>query len=267
MKTWSTGALLLLTLASCGGDGPSSPSPSTTTTTTTTATTTTVPPGGSTTTTTPTTVPTSTVPPSTTTVPPSGPRTQFGAGQYRVNVDIVAGRYFSDPITGCYWERQSGLGGTFGEIIANDAVSFNSAQNIVDILSSDVAFEADAQCGTWFQTPRHGFQSTIVGGTWLVGAQVAAGTYVANVTSGCYWERLRNFTHRGIDGVIANDFVDSAGQQFVAISASDAGFYTNDRCGTWTRTNAIVSPRPQSPSEIQRNQELHRQRNGAGRRF
>ena len=44
---------------------------------------------------------------------PPGPRTSFGAGRYLVGSDVMSGRYFSDPSTsGCYWERQSGLGGS-----------------------------------------------------------------------------------------------------------------------------------------------------------
>src|SRR5262245_54172650 len=44
--------------------------------------------------------------------PPSGPRTSFGNGQWLVGADIAAGRYFADPASGCYWERQRGLGGS-----------------------------------------------------------------------------------------------------------------------------------------------------------
>lgn len=40
---------------------------------------------------------------------PTGPRTQFGAGLWFVNTQIAAGRYFSDPVSGCYWERRSGV--------------------------------------------------------------------------------------------------------------------------------------------------------------
>ena len=52
--------------------------------------------------------------------PPPGPRTTFGAGRYLVGRDIAAGRYYTAPGYGCYWERLSGLGGTLGEILGND---------------------------------------------------------------------------------------------------------------------------------------------------
>lgn len=42
------------------------------------------------------------------------------------------------------------------------------------------------------------------------------GVYRSNVSSGCYWERLRNFSGT-LDGILANDFVSSAGQQLVEV--------------------------------------------------
>jgi hypothetical protein len=47
----------------------------------------------------------------------------------------------------------------------------------VDIAGSDLAFSTTADCGTWYTTPRLGSQSSIPSGTWLVGAQIAPGTY------------------------------------------------------------------------------------------
>jgi hypothetical protein len=47
----------------------------------------------------------------------------FGAGQHLVGDQITAGRYYTDPSSGCYWERQSGLGGTISEIIYNHFIS------------------------------------------------------------------------------------------------------------------------------------------------
>src|SRR5687768_17260240 len=127
----------------------------------------------------PTPAPTPTPPPAPT------PRTQFGAGQYRVGTDISPGRYYSDPANGCYWERQSGLGGTSAEIIANEFISFDARQWIVDIAASDRGFSTSAQCGTWFSMPRSGAQSTIPPGVWLVGSQISPGTYQANVQADC----------------------------------------------------------------------------------
>jgi hypothetical protein len=195
---------------------------------------------------------------------PAGPRTSFGSGKYRVNSDIAAGRYFTDPVSGCYWERESGFGGSTAEIIANDFVGYNAAQIVVDIKTSDVGFQTDADCSTWNQTPRGGVQTSISPGMWLVNGQVTPGTYRANVSSGCYWERLRNF-EGVLNSIIANDFVSSAGQQIVTISPGDVGFNTDGECGTWTRTTLVPLEDlalAQSPPMIEANWLAHRGTSG-----
>jgi hypothetical protein len=169
----------------------------------------------------------------------SGPRNRFGAGQYLVGSEISAGRYFSDPADGCYWERQSGLGGTLNDILANDFVSFNAMQIIVDISPSDRAFETDNGCGTWFNSPRHGQQATIQPGTWLVGNQIPPGTYRTNAGAGCYWERQRDFSGN-LNGIIANDFVSGGGSQLVEVRNGDTGFHSDADCGTWTRVSSMT---------------------------
>src|SRR3954466_9022393 len=70
-------------------------------------------------------------------VRPAGPRTQFGVGLYAVGSELVPGRYYAVPRHGCYWERLSGLGGSVGEIIANEFIPDDVGQWIVDIPSSD----------------------------------------------------------------------------------------------------------------------------------
>jgi len=200
---------------------------------------------------------------------PPGPRTSFGAGQYLVNSDIVAARYFSAPRDGCYWERQSGLGGTLNEIIANEFIGYNAGQWIVDILRSDVGFETDVDCGLWNQSQRRGLQADIAPGMWIVGSQVAAGRYRTNAQAGCYWERMRHFQGT-LSGIIANDFISSPGQAIVDIRSSDAGFQAEDSCGTWTRVSTLGpvvddAARMQSFAEIESNWERNRQRK-AGRR-
>jgi hypothetical protein len=189
----------------------------------------------------------------------AGPRTSFSAGQYLVGADIAPGRYYSAPSSGCYWERQSGLGGTLGEILSHDFLGFTAREWIVDVLGSDKAFKTDSQCGTWFKDrPREGAQATISQGMWLVGSQVSPGTYRASVQSGCYWERLRDFTGT-LDGIIANDFISSASSQLVSIAAGDTGFSTDDSCGTWTKvseSSTSVIQGARSFRDIQRNRIL-----------
>jgi hypothetical protein len=205
------------------------------------------------------------------TLSPTGPRTRFGAGTYRIGSDIAAGRYFSDTSDGCYWERLRGFGGTLSDIIANDFVGYNALQYIVDVRSSDLAFAPDSDCGTWFKdSPRQPAQSTIPPGVWLVGAQIAPGTYQISAGAGCYWERLRNFEHV-LSSIIANDFSSSAGSQFVTISQRDVGFQNDGDCGTWSRALSVESGQKSdlegehSPLDIERHWNAY-QRKIAGRR-
>jgi len=107
-----------------------------------------------------------------------------------------------------------------GEIIANEFVGFDARQWIVDIRSSDKAFETDSDCGVWFNSPRRGLEANISPGVWLVGNQVNPGTYRATVSAGCYWERTRGFGGT-LSDVIANDFVSSAGQQLIQVRSGD----------------------------------------------
>ena len=166
---------------------------------------------------------------------PSVARTTFGAGQYRIGLDIPIGRYYSDPSTGCQFQRLRGFGGSLADVIAGTTLNFDAGQWIVDLLVTDLGFSSNSNCGLWFTTPRGGLQPSITPGIWIVGAQVAPGTYRAeNSRAGCLWQRLRNFTG-GSDAVIATSAAANDGPQLVAIAASDAGFRAGLECGTWTR--------------------------------
>ena len=199
---------------------------------------------------------------------PQAPRTSFGGGTWLVNTEIAPGRYFSNPSAGCYWARLSGTGGTLAEILANEITVFNSPQEIVDISSSDYAFSS-SNCGTWSRSPVPApAAGSIPPGRWLVGQQVPAGEYVADVQTSCYWERLSGFSGNLRD-VIANDFVGAAGRQIVSLSSSDAGFYSSSDCGTWSRQGsgfsvskgAVSSPATDSGT-IDRNRQMHRMQSG-----
>lgn len=200
-------------------------------------------------------------------LPPNGPRKNFGPGQYRVGSEIAAGRYFADPDPGCYWERQSGFSGTLNDVIANDFIGFDALQIIVDVRSGDRAFQGDDECGRWYNSRRHGAQTRVSDGTWLVGSQVTPGTYRATTEDGCYWERLRNFTGQ-LSGIIANDFVGGGGVRRVTIRSSDVGFSTDEDCGVWTRESSGASvgdvrlSEESSPDAIERNWRLKRRKHG-----
>lgn len=167
---------------------------------------------------------------------PIAVRTTFGPGQYRVPLDMPAGRYYSDPSNGCHLQRVRAFGGAPADTIVDTVIDFDAGQWIVDLLSTDAGFVTDANCGFWFPTPRRGLSATIASGMWIVGAQITPGTYRAeNSTPGCYWQRVSNFTG-AIDAIIASAFVTSPGVQIVTIANTDMGFSSDVECGTWTRT-------------------------------
>ena len=195
--------------------------------------------------------------------PPPPPGSMFGAGTWRVNSDIQPGRYFANPARGCYWERLSGLSGALSDIIANEALLFDSGQEIVDVAASDLAFAPDDDCGTWRQTP---FPAPAVGtitpGRWLVGAQVPAGTYVATVPRGCYYEGVRSFGGT-LNEIIANHFSSVPERITLTIGSSVVGFYTDDDCGTWMRVSGTSTRSDDSsgldtdPATIRQNRQRH----------
>ena len=164
---------------------------------------------------------------------PPVPPVWFGAGTWRVGVDVPSGTYRSNSTSGsCYWERLSGFGGTFDEIISND---FGQNYAIVTISSADAGFDTNEYCGTWTavnatypSTPSTSFSD----GEFVVGSHIAPGTYQASGLAGksCYWERLSGFSGESTD-IIQNDWADST---VVTIGSSDKGFASSG-CGRWTR--------------------------------
>lgn len=66
-------------------------------------------------------------------------------------------------------------------------------------------------------------------GTYLVGTDIAAGTYRSSGGDFCYWERLSALTG-SFSAIIANNA--DEGQQFVTILPGDKAFKSQG-CGTW----------------------------------
>ena len=160
----------------------------------------------------------------------------FSAGLYLVGSQVTAGRYYNDSSRFCYWKRLSGVGGTTSEVIEYAYILGDAGQLIVDIKATDFAFETNSDCGTWYDTPRHGLQANITAGEWLVGDQIPSGRYFTEPASyGCFWTRLSGASGASSE-VIEYDYVGDAGQLIVDIQASDEIFSSNDDCGTWTTT-------------------------------
>jgi len=163
--------------------------------------------------------------------PPVAPFT-FGAGPKVVGTEVPSGTYRTRAgSSACYWQRLSGFGGTFDEIIANNNTDY---PEVVTIAPTDRGFDS-TRCAIWTNdlsaiTP--GPSAPFGGGTYIVGTDISAGTWRALASSGCYWARLSGFSGRGIDEIIANDNTDNGA--LVTISGTDKGF-TSTRCGVWTK--------------------------------
>ena len=176
--------------------------------------------------------PTSTPVPTPTPTPTYAPTGGFGNGTWLVGTDIDPGIYVSAAPSGdsfgCFWQRLSGLGGTFEEDIA---VFFTDHRSIVEIPASDAAFTSEG-CAPWVPlADTISPTNSIPDGTWLVGEEVTPGRYVTPGGEECYWERLSDFPGE-IGGVISNHF--GPGRQVVEIDTSDVGFQTLN-CGDWVR--------------------------------
>src|SRR5687768_5426454 len=90
-------------------------------------------------------------------------------------------------------------------------------------------------CATWIKVTGPITVSPTVPfneGTFVVGTDIAAGTWQSNGTgSSCYWERLNGFGGT-FGNIIANFFGTAPG--IVTISATDQGF-SSSGCGVWTK--------------------------------
>lgn len=160
--------------------------------------------------------------------PPPDPIT-FGDGTHYVNTGVLSGTYrtrLDSP--GCSWTRLGLTSGTFGE-----ASGFSDFHSVVTILDHDDRFRSDG-CGTWTSdlsplttSPTAPFGS----GDWIVGTDIAAGTWTSPGGPGCYWLRLGGFSGTFSEQLeIGQDQPDPV----VTITPTDRGFRTG-RCGTWSR--------------------------------
>lgn len=167
------------------------------------------------------------------TQPPSpGPAASFGDGTFIVGVDIAPGTYRApNTSAGCYWERLSGFGGEFGDIIAN---GFTDDPEVVTIAATDAGFSSD-DCGLWtvdLSPITSSLTSPFGEGKFIVGVDVAPGTWRSSATgAGCYWARLSGFSGTFSD-IIANNFSDSI--EVITVGPGDIGFESSG-CGTWTK--------------------------------
>jgi hypothetical protein len=162
---------------------------------------------------------------------PVGPGSTVGDGTHIVGSDIAPGRYRARSLRGlCYWERLSGFSGEFKDIIANDTATGSST--VVDISLTDKGFSSSG-CGKWtldLAPVTVNTTAPFADGTYIVGVDIAPGTWRSSGGDICYWERLSGFSGEFKD-IIANDT--ESGQATVTIAPSDVGFSTSG-CGEWT---------------------------------
>jgi hypothetical protein len=179
-----------------------------------------------------TTMPPAIVPPPKTdpapTVAPGGASMPFGEGLYLVNAQILPGRYRADGSEFCYWERLAAPDEALESVIANAIVT--GGQAVVDIVATDVAFSSSG-CGQWLPyTPPAAMLTSFGPGVYVVGADIAPGTYAADGGSDCFWRRLAGFSG-DFDELIEIENMTGPGN--VVVEASDVGF-ESAQCGTWT---------------------------------
>lgn len=163
--------------------------------------------------------------------PPPAAAGGIGPGTKVVGVDVQPGLYRSNNQGGgCYWARLKSLSGDLDDILANENAA---GPAVVAISPTDKGFTSE-RCAPWVRatSPITANPNAAFGaGTYMVGTDIAPGTWRAEGGSGCYWARLKDFSG-GPDAIIAND--NTTGSAVVQIAASDAGF-SSARCGTWTK--------------------------------
>src|SRR5262245_36466949 len=153
----------------------------------------------------------------------------FGNGTYRVGRDVPPGTYRSRGGDGCYWARLKGFTGERHDIAANENAD---GPTLVTLLRTDKGFESNG-CARWTSNlARITKSKTRFGpGAFIVGTDIAPGTYRSSRSGDCYWARLRSFTG-SLNSIIANGT--PGGRTIVTIRRTDRGFRSSG-CGTWTR--------------------------------
>lgn len=157
--------------------------------------------------------------------------TAIAMGTYIVGVEIAPGLYRGeaglDLFDSCYWERLSGFSGEFDDLITNDGAV---GQFYVEVSDTDIGFSTDCEVEylAALPTPAAEFPTLLSPGTYLVGIDIAPGTYRGEAgedfLESCYWERLSGLSGSFGD-LIAND--NANGQFYVEVRASDYAFSTD----------------------------------------
>lgn len=124
--------------------------------------------------------------------------------------------------------------------LADDAASVVVAFGVpgedgaVSFVASPVVLPATDAAASSSPAAAGELATTFSTGTWLVGVDIAPGTYRSDSTGDrtCFWYRLSGLSGDS-DDVLAADSVD--GPAAVEISPDDVGFDSSEGCGTWTQ--------------------------------
>ena len=85
--------------------------------------------------------------------PLATPGEPFGAGAYLVVLEVAPGRYRSDTLGYCLWERLSGFGGRPGDVVQSVGIKGADAWPLVVAISPDDAGFRSWGCGEWTPVP------------------------------------------------------------------------------------------------------------------
>ena len=85
--------------------------------------------------------------------PLATPGEPFGAGAYLVGPEVAPGRYRSDSLGYCLWERLSGFGGRPGDVVQSVGIKGADAWPLVVAISPDDAGFRSWGCGEWTPVP------------------------------------------------------------------------------------------------------------------
>ena len=156
------------------------------------------------------------------------PRT-FGDGTWTVDDEVRPGTYRATADGSCSWARLRGTSGSPDDILAS---GISSGSLLLTIGKHDAAVSSTG-CGRWTSDLRRvtADRTAFPDGTYLVGTDVAPGSYVSTGTGTCSWARLAGFDGTP-DDVIASEV--ATGQRAVTLHGSDKGF-TSRGCGSWAR--------------------------------
>jgi hypothetical protein len=153
----------------------------------------------------------------------------FSDGTWLVGSEVRPGTYRATPEGTCSWAR---LGEPLAGLEQVLGSGIGSGPRLVTVGKRDVSIRSTG-CGRWTNDlSRITEDRTAFGdGMYLVGDDIAAGTYRSSGTGTCSWSRLSGFGG-SVDEVIASAV--GAGPQDVTLRGSDKGFASSG-CGDWTR--------------------------------